>query len=127
MNFSAKTPVKLVYKNKVYNSEIQYSNSILYASVFTEDEDILVFCVDNTSCSVEFKGLSQEFLLTSLEKDFMPVALYEFFLCVGSDFKTELYDESSGICSLTRDFGGVKVTLEALQKESIIEYTIEIN
>ncbi len=116
------------YKGERYNGTLQYNGNVLELRLLVgKEQDEFCFIVDSMTCTTNFSGLKKTETTKSLSHSYLPVVVFEFLSITGAEFKTEIYDEKTNQCFLSRNVGNITVCLEVLNTEEKPIHTIKIN
>ncbi len=128
VNFQKITPVQIMYGDILYKADIIYVNSSL-SITFTDSASALCglsVAVDDMNCKITYNSLSRSYAVEKLKNQFMPVIIYDFLVSLGQVIKTEDYNESDGVYSISRITEKYSVCLNAEEIEGKTEYQFVI-
>lgn len=88
-------PVQIMYRQVLYNGEISYDGErfILSFSDNNNSIDEMSFTINEKQCVIKYNELSKAYNRASLQKNSIPLILYDYFSKLGSNFTFESENE----------------------------------
>ncbi|MBQ8182624.1 MAG: hypothetical protein IJ025_01835 [Clostridia bacterium] len=120
--------LQLTYKQNIYDTELQFSRSVLTLTFGTNETafDGMNFKVTPDSCQVSMSGLNYSFNTSELPENYLPVTVYEFFYGFNETIVTENYDSEQQCCYVSRSVGDSFVRFEVYEHNENTSYTLVI-